>query len=133
MRFVSLFLCALAGLTLLSFTGCDSKQESARKKMIGLMNDYADTLADIKSNADFVDAKPKIEKVGAKMKDLMNEVKALPTPAPDEEKKLDDKFGPDAKKAEGRIQTEVERLSNLGVNPLEIMEAMKMDPSDMPH
>jgi hypothetical protein len=133
MRFVSLFLCALAGLTLLSFTGCDSKQESARKKMISLMNDYADTLGDIKSNADFVDAKPKIEKVGAKMKDLLNEVKALPTPPADEEKKLDDKFEPETKKAEGRIQTEVERLSNLGVNPLEIMEAMKMDPSDMPH
>ena len=133
MRFASLFLCGLAGLMLLTFTGCDSKQESARKKMISLMNDYADTLGDIKSNTDFVDAKPKIEKVGAKMKDLMNEVKALPTPPADEEKKLDEKFEPDMKKAEARIQTEMERLGKLGVNPFEILEAMKIDPTDMPH
>lgn len=123
--------CALMVFAMLCPAGCKSKQEKAEQKLIGLMNDYADTLAGIKSNTDFVDAKPKLERLGAKVKDAMNEFKALPKPSADEEKKMRQKFDADGEKVSKRIENEMERLAKIGVSPADLMTAMQLDAQPM--
>jgi hypothetical protein len=110
--------------------GCKSKHEKAQEKMSGLLDQFADILTGIKSNTDFVDAKPKLERLGAQMKDVRNEIKALPTPSADEQKKLDKEFDTQTKASSERIQKELHRLDNLGVSPLEVIGAMHIDPTE---
>jgi hypothetical protein len=124
-------MCALLGVMLIAAVGCESKQEKAQDKMVGLMNDYADALAGIKSNTDFIDAKPKLERIGAKMKDAMNEYKNLPKPSADEQKKLEKKFNDSGEKVSKRIQDQIQRLAKIGVSPIDLMGAMQIDPSVM--
>lgn len=123
--------CALMLFALLCPAGCKSKQEKAEQNLISLMNEYADALAGIKSNTDFLDAKPKLERIGAKVKDAMNEMKTMPKPSADEEKKLRQKFETDGEKASKRIENEMERLAKIGVSPADLMTAMQIDPSAM--
>jgi vacuolar-type H+-ATPase subunit I/STV1 len=122
--------CALATtvMLVLSVAGCDTKHEAAQKKMTSLMSEYADVLEGIKSNADLVDAKPRLEKIGARMKDMTTEIKALPAPTADEQKALSQKFDADTRKVGDRISAQMQRLEKIGVSPFEVMGALKMDP-----
>jgi hypothetical protein len=118
------------GFLLLPLVGCDSAHEKAQKKMISYMGDYADILSGIKSNTDFVDAKPKLERLGAQIKDLAKETKALPQPTADEQKKLGQQFEADSKQVSDRLQSEMQRLEKIGVSPLDVMSAMKVSPDE---
>ncbi len=131
MKRSTLALSVLLALMMLAPTGCESKREKAQDKMIGLMDEYADILSGIKSNTDFVDAKPKLERLGAKMKDLANEVKDLPKPTDEETKALQKKFEARSEKTGKRVQSELERLAKIGVSPFEVIGAMKLDPGTM--
>jgi hypothetical protein len=109
--------------------GCSSDQEKAVDKQIALMNEFADKLESIKSNTDLVSAKPDLEKLGAKMKDLANDEKKLPKPTADETAALEKKYKPDEDKASARIQEQMTRLAKdvSPTAPFEIMEAMKVE------
>jgi hypothetical protein len=125
------WMCAVLALALFVPMGCKSKQEKIQDKMIGVINDMADLLAGIKSNADFVAAKPKLELLGARMKDITNEAKALPKPSTDEDKKLSKELEERSKTASNRIATEMQRLAGIGVSPMDLAEAMHMGSSPM--
>lgn len=115
---------AVVALAVTLLVGCDSKHEAAAKDMISGMNEFADALAGIKSNTDFVDAKPKLEKISAKMKDLVNTAKDLPKLSAEEEKKMEEKFKGEMEKVMTRVQSEMERLSKIGVSPMELGRLM---------
>lgn len=131
MKLSRLICCTFLGLLMLPM-GCDSKQEKVQKNMTSLMGEYADVLEGIKTNTDFIDAKPKLERIGAKMKDLMNEYKALPTPTADEQKKMNKEFEESNKKVTERISKEMQRLEKVGVSPMQLMESMKVSPEMVP-
>ena len=129
-RFMAVAIIGL--LVCVGLPGCGSDQEKAADKQISMMNEFADDLAKIKTNADLVDSKPTLEKLGAKMKDLANDQKKLPKPTADEQAALEKKYKPDAEKAGTRIEDEMKRLSKdvSPTAPFEILEAMKLQDLD---
>ncbi len=111
--------------------GCSSPREKAADKEIALMNEIADKVATIKSNTDLVDAKPELEKLGARMKDLQNDEKNLPAATSDEEKKLNADYKDKKDKAATRLADEIKRLAkDVGPSaPFEVLSAMKLAPT----
>ncbi len=131
MRSSAKWMCAALVLALVMLPGCKSKHEKLQDKMISVLNDMADVLSGIKSNADFVAAKPKLEMLGARMKDINNEAAALPKPSADEDKKMTKELEERSKTASNRIATEMQRLAGLGVSPMALSEAMHLGSSPL--
>jgi hypothetical protein len=112
--------------------GCGSAQEKAASKRIALFNELADRIAKIKTSADLTAAKPDLEAIGTKIKDLEAEVKQLPKPTADEQSAMDTKYKSDDDKAASRLQSELGRLT-ADVGPMaavEVFTDLKLDPTD---
>ncbi len=120
---------AMMGLILCVLPGCSSEQEKAVDKQISMTNEFADDLSKIKTNTDLVNAKPDLEKLGAKMKDLQNEIDKMPKPTADEQTAIDKKYKTDKDKAEARIDDEMKRITKdvSPTAPFEILEAMHIE------
>ncbi len=115
---------------LLGLGGCQSKHESAYSSMISLLDQVADRLGQIKSNADLVDAKPDLQKLGAKMKDQSQAMEKLGEPTADERKALEKKYKPKLEEAFKHVQTQLERLGReVGDSaPLEVLAELGTGP-----
>jgi hypothetical protein len=118
---------------LLGLAGCSSAREKAANETVDIFSDLVDQLQSIKSNADFVDAKPKLEKLGARLKDQMKKMKDLGKPTADEQKSLEAEYKPKMDKVQARLKDEINRLSkDMGPGaPMEIFAALKVDFSEM--
>ncbi len=115
------------------FTGCGSDQTNAVKKQISLLNELADDLEKIKSNAALVDEKPELEKLAAKFADHENEVKKLPKPSNEEIKKMQADYKQDFDRALARVEDNMKRI-NKDVSPkasMEITDALKSGPGSL--
>jgi hypothetical protein len=88
-------------------SGCGDSPDSVMKDTIKYMNETADIFDGIKSKEDAEKAKPKLEAVNKKMKDLEERGKKLKMNELSEEKKkaLGEKYGPDLLKASLRMMT----------------------------
>jgi len=119
---------------LLGLGGCQSERESAYSSMISLLDQVADRLSKIKSNTDLVDAKPDLQKLGAKMKDQAQALEKLGEPAADERQALEKKYKPKLEEASKHMQAQLERLgrevgdsapfealAELGTGPMAVM------------
>jgi hypothetical protein len=114
--------------------GCDSKREAAMDDMLDASEDMVDQMAKIKSNTDLVDAKPKLEKLGARMKDEMKKMNDLGTPTAEEQAKIEKKFKPRMDKLQARMKDEMNRMSkDLGPGAfVDFFGAMNMGPGEGP-
>ncbi len=90
MRRVALALAALAVVVLVS--GCKDKYESATDEMLGCLKEVNAVLAGVKDEASVQAAKPKLEKLGERMKTLSERVKAMEKPSKEREEQLQKKY-----------------------------------------
>lgn len=133
MRLKTVF-AGLMGLALLTgLSGCKSERESAYTNLISIMNKIVDRLSEIKSNTDLVDAKPDLQKLGAKMKDQMKTLEKLGEPKADEREALEKKYKSEREQVTDRLQKELERLAkDVGDSaPFEALSALSIDPMGM--
>ncbi len=90
MRRVALAMAALAVVVLVS--GCKDKYEAAMDEMLGCLKEMNGILAGVKDEASVAAAKPKLEKLGQRMKDLGERVKAMEKPSKEREEQLQKRY-----------------------------------------
>jgi hypothetical protein len=86
---------------LLVVVGCGgSSRDSMTKEGIDLMNEISDIL---EKSANVAEAKPKLEAVTSRMKDLKKRMDTVGKPSAAEEEALKKKYEPEMQKAVGRL------------------------------
>jgi len=125
---VSFILIAL--LACISLPGCGgSPQEKAEAKRIALLNEVADRLEKIKTDADVTAAKPDLEALGTKFKDM--DAEQVPKATADEQTAIDAKYKSDREKVTTRLMDEVGRITK-DISPaatLIVFNDLKLDPT----
>ncbi len=120
-------------LVLMGLTGCKSEREKSASATIDVFEDMVSQLEGIKSNADLVDTKPKLEKIGARLKDQMKKMQDMGRPGAEEDKALDAKYKPRMEKVMARLQDQMTRLQKDlgGEASMAVLQAMNLSPMDM--
>jgi hypothetical protein len=121
----------VALLACIAVNGCGgSPQEKVEAKRISLFNELADRLDKIKTDKDVTDAKPDLEALGGKFKEL--EAEQLPKTTADEQAAIDAKYKPDREKVTSRLMSEVGRITT-DISPAAtaiVFNDLKLDPTD---
>jgi hypothetical protein len=127
----------LLTLSMLVLVGCDSKptHESLMKDAIAVMKEWATVLEGVKDEASAEVAKPKLQAINAKMKDLKTKADTLGKPPAEEEKRLKEKYEPEFKQVLDKLMPEVLRIGfdpKLGPILKDAMPSDNSTPSFMP-
>ena len=109
-RLTSILACACA----MALVGCGDSHDKVRSDMLDVISDMNDVLDDVDDKASAEAAKPKLEAIGERMKDLKARADKLGEPSPEQEKELNAKY-------EERMGKETMRLfgnmMRVGTNP----------------
>ena len=127
-------LCVVLGCLFVSLAGCKSDREEAAENTVDAWEEVIDEMKDIKSNKELVEAKPKLEKLGARLKDEMKKMQTLGEGDANESASLEKEFKPRMEKIMAEITTQAKRLEkDLGpTGAMDFFAALRMDPSDAP-
>src|SRR5262245_39463770 len=107
---------------LVTLSGCKDSHESLIKEMIAAFNDAADILATIKDKASADAAKPKLKKLGDKIRDIEARMDKLGKPkSKDQKEKVNQLIEKDFVAACDRLATELARIADVPGGP----EALK--------
>jgi len=117
--------------------GCESKptHESVMKESIDKMKEFASILEGVTDESSAQAAKPKLQAIGAEMKELKAKSEKLGKLPPDEEKRLKAKYEPQVKELMPKLMSQMMRI---GMDPKLapiIRDAMPKDsagPSNLP-
>ena len=102
-------------------SGCKgTTHESLAEEQMALMNEMFDVMEGVTDAASAQAAKPKLEKISTRMKELGEKAKALGQPSAEEEQRLKKKFEPELKKMMERF---FPLMTKIGKFP-ELQEAM---------
>jgi hypothetical protein len=85
---------------LLGVAGCGGSRDSLTRENINLMNEMSDVL---EKSADFAEAKPKLDALIDRAKDVKKRLDAMGKPSDKEEQELKKKYEPDLQKAAVRF------------------------------
>ena len=96
--------CGLMLVLVCGLGGCKSKHEALQDDAMAMLNELCDILDGVTDDASAQAAVPKIEKLGARMKELGERAKALGTPPKEEEERLKTKMTAYQEKLKKRME-----------------------------
>lgn len=99
-------------LMLMAGPGCGGDtHESLAAEVVPVMREMADTISTIKDEATAKAAKPKLERIAAKMKDLNTRREKLPAPTEAQTKAMIEKYGKEMEAAQRKMMGSLMAIS----------------------
>ncbi len=116
--------CLLAVSMVAFMAGCKRTADDVVDDTIGALNDLTEVLKDVKDKASAEAAKPKIEKIVARAKDLQKEGEAMEKEMSKEENEaLEKEYKPQVEKAVAAMQAEMMRIGQAAPDAMMIVAA----------